>query len=93
MEAEWLADYGWRAGASTASNPYTSLKLAQSGTLANDLYRKNAWLVVYQHRDAPPRAEQGGRAGRRSAKAAAKRAAKALYNAMIMPVARMLRKR
>ncbi|GLC44370.1 hypothetical protein PLESTB_000476700 [Pleodorina starrii] len=94
MEAEWLEEYGWRADAPSATNPYTSLKLIQSGTLANDLYRKNAWLVAYEHREPQPRPARGGRGGgRRNAKAAAKRAAKALFNAMVAPVARLLRKR
>ncbi|EFJ52095.1 hypothetical protein VOLCADRAFT_103109 [Volvox carteri f. nagariensis] len=93
MEAEWLQEYGWHSEDSALPNPYTSLKLLQSGTLANDLYRKNAWLVVYEHRPTQPRLVRGGRSGKRSAKAAAKRAAKALYSAMVAPVARLLRKR
>ncbi|GIL73154.1 hypothetical protein Vretimale_4745 [Volvox reticuliferus] len=92
MEAEWLNEYGWHGDGPASPNPYTSLKLAQSGTLANDLYKKNAWLSVYTHRLVPPRTHRDGRSGKYSAKAATLRAAQVLYNTMVAPVARLLQK-
>lgn len=94
MEAEWLEEFGWRMAGSIDQNPYTSLKLIQSGTLANDLYRKNAWLVVYEHHPVRERTQvRGGRASKRSAKAAVKHVAKALLGTMAGPMKRLLRKR
>ncbi|GIL42838.1 hypothetical protein Vafri_694 [Volvox africanus] len=92
MEAEWLHEYGWRGDGPASPNPYTSLKLAQSGTLANDVYRKNAWLGVYKHRPVQSRAHQGRRSGKYSAKTVARRAAQVMYDAMVAPVARLLQK-
>ncbi|GLI69088.1 hypothetical protein VaNZ11_013633 [Volvox africanus] len=92
MEAEWLHEYGWRGDDPASPNPYTSLKLAQSGTLANDVYRKNAWLGVYKHRLVQSRTHRGRRSGKYSAKTIARRAAQVMYDAMIAPVARLLQK-
>ncbi|GAX75590.1 hypothetical protein CEUSTIGMA_g3034.t1 [Chlamydomonas eustigma] len=51
MEQEVLcASKGtWRLAAPVMANPFLSLELMQSGTLGNDLYRKNAWLACYEH--------------------------------------------
>ncbi|KAG1678254.1 hypothetical protein FOA52_013874 [Chlamydomonas sp. UWO 241] len=51
---------GWRARLAVTPNPFVSLELMQSGTLGNDVYRKNAWLAVYDVQaaagdDAPPK--------------------------------------
>lgn len=95
-----LHDMGWESPVPTLPNPYTSLKPLQSGTLANDLYRKNAWLCCYVHstRSAAQQAQgvlglkrvaggftTAGRAG----VAAAKAAARALFTAVLSPWARL----
>ncbi|KAG2450207.1 hypothetical protein HYH02_000308 [Chlamydomonas schloesseri] len=70
MDCELLLERGWRPAGGAEPNPYTSLQARQSGTLANDLYRKNAWLVSYQHvgeqgDEEDEQEREGGRGGRR----------------------------
>ncbi|GFR41103.1 hypothetical protein Agub_g1748, partial [Astrephomene gubernaculifera] len=108
MEAEMLGECGWQPATQLARNPYTSLKAIQSGTLANDLYRKNAWLVVYQHvgkkerrwvREKQRKGGKGQAGGRRKkggkgpGKGSAKRVARALYDAVVGPLSKLVRRR
>ncbi|KXZ56852.1 hypothetical protein GPECTOR_1g769 [Gonium pectorale] len=96
MEEEMLKDSGLRSKSPAYPNPYSSLKVIQSGTLANDLYRKNAWFVEYEHvgsKGTAASAKKQRQGGRPGAKGMAKRMAQALYDTCIVPVARLIRRR
>ncbi|PNH05804.1 hypothetical protein TSOC_007915 [Tetrabaena socialis] len=80
MESEVLLELGWRPEAPPECNPYTSLKPLQSGTLANDLYRKNAVWGCYTY----------GRGRRRQGRAA--KVASALLRMVVAPIARLLKR-
>ncbi|KAG2442653.1 hypothetical protein HXX76_002737 [Chlamydomonas incerta] len=107
MDCELLLERGWRPAGGAEHNPYTSLQARQSGTLANDLYRKNAWLVAYQHvgqqEDGEEDGEEGGgRGGRRRRRRAARsggprgaagRVARALLDTLKKPFKGLMRRR
>lgn len=102
MDCELLLERGWRPAGGAEHNPYTSLQARQSGTLANDLYRKNAWLVAYQHVGQQEEAEEGGRDGRRRRRRAARsggprgaagRVARALLDTLKKPFKGLMRRR
>jgi hypothetical protein len=64
-DGELLRAAGWRvAGVETSENAFHSLLPRQSGTLANDVYRKNGWIgafgVPQRNAESGTAANQGG---------------------------------
>jgi len=64
LDSEWLGERGWIAAGAAHANPMAPLRLLQSGTLANDIYRKNAYVSCYVHRDSLPKNRAEGKGGK-----------------------------
>lgn len=92
MESEVLEEHGWTASTQIIPNPYTSLQVAQSGTLANDLYRKNAWLGWHKRSAVVESAAliRRRRLRGRTITTALARAARVLLDTAFAPLARLI---
>lgn len=47
-ETDDLVERGWTVVLEPESNPFLSLEVQQSGTMANDVYRKSSWLSAHR---------------------------------------------